>query len=245
MLRIEVLFPELSNLYGELANMKYLKESLSDAEFIETSYTDEPLFLTENVDMVYLGTMTEDAQNLIIDKLMPHRDRIRERIEEGMNFLITGNALEIFGNEIIEEGKTVTEGLGLFDFVSERRARVRYNCLYVGDFDAEGVDTIRIVGYKSLFGFSRGSAFEKYPFARTCLGWGINKDVKEEGIHYKNFIATYTTGPLFILNPPFMKWYMSSLLGDSASEPAFYDDAMKAYECRLEEYMAPGKGWEY
>ena len=61
MLRIEVLFPELSNLYGELANMKYLKESLSDAEFIETSYTDEPLFLTENVDMVYLGTMTEDA----------------------------------------------------------------------------------------------------------------------------------------------------------------------------------------
>lgn len=245
MIRIEVLFPELCNLYGELANVKYLKESLVDAELIETSYKDEPAFLTEKVDMVYMGTMTEEAQKLIIEKLMPFRERIRERIDEGMNFLITGNALEIFGKEIIEEGVKVTDGLSLFDFVSERRARVRYNCLYVGDFNPGDGETIRIVGYKSLFGFSRGEAFEKYPFARNCLGWGVNKDAKVEGLCCKGFIATYTTGPLLVLNPLFTRWYMRNRLGASAAVPAFFEDAMKAYEYRVEEYMTPGKGWEY
>ena len=42
-MKIEVLFPEICNLYGELWNVKFLERSYPDAEIIETSLTDEPL----------------------------------------------------------------------------------------------------------------------------------------------------------------------------------------------------------
>ncbi len=243
-MRIEVLFPEICNLYGELANVRYLRESLPDAEFVETPFTGQPVFLTEDVDLVYMGTMTEQAQVLISEKLMPYRDVIRNRIDDGMNFLITGNALEVFGKRILEDGKHICDGLGIFDFESRRDKRKRYNCIYVGEFDS-GEGIMKVVGYKSLFGFAYGNAFKEHAFLNTTLGYGINKEISEEGIYVNNFIATYITGPLLVLNPPLLEWIMREKLGVEDRKPAFYDDAMKAYEYRVEEYTRPGKGWEY
>jgi CobQ-like glutamine amidotransferase family enzyme len=47
--------------------------------------------------------MTENAQNLVIEALMPYKDILAERIEGGTVFLATGNALEIFGQFIQNE----------------------------------------------------------------------------------------------------------------------------------------------
>ena len=41
-----------------------------------------------------------------------YKNKIIEKIEEGQNFLITGNALEIFGNGIKDVGKFVFEENG-------------------------------------------------------------------------------------------------------------------------------------
>ena len=98
-MKIEVLFPEICNLYGELENIGYLKKSMPDIEVVETAITDEPLFVTEEPDLIYMGTMTESAQLLVIDKLSAYIERIEELIGRGVNFLITGNALEVFGKE--------------------------------------------------------------------------------------------------------------------------------------------------
>ena len=53
-MKIEILFPEFCNLYGDLANMDYLRRCLPQAEFVETSLQEEPLLAREKVDMVYL-----------------------------------------------------------------------------------------------------------------------------------------------------------------------------------------------
>ena len=37
---VEVLFPKLCNLYGDIKNMDYLRLCLPEAEFIETQITD-------------------------------------------------------------------------------------------------------------------------------------------------------------------------------------------------------------
>ena len=43
-MKIEILFPEVCNLFGDMFNMKYLKMCLPDAEFIETALDDVPTF---------------------------------------------------------------------------------------------------------------------------------------------------------------------------------------------------------
>ena len=103
-MRIEVLFPERCNLYGDLSNVEYLKRCLPQAEFVETSLQEEPRFAKEPVDLVYLGPMTERTQELVLERLRPHRERLEELIQQGTPFLFTGNALELLGESIQKEG---------------------------------------------------------------------------------------------------------------------------------------------
>ena len=77
-MKIEVLFPDLSNLYGDMSNIKYLQASAPDIEVVYTDNTATPLFVTERVDMIYLGSMPESKQELAITRLMPYSARLRE-----------------------------------------------------------------------------------------------------------------------------------------------------------------------
>lgn len=254
-MKIEVLFPEVCNLYGDLGNVRYLKSSLEnavrlsdgapiyDVEIIETHLTDKPLFLREKPDLIYMGTMTEIGQKLVIKKLSQYKDQLRKCIEDGVNFLVTGNAVEVFGNAIIEDGEEVIRGLGLVDIETRRSSLDRYNCLYVGDFDAGDEQPLKVVGYKSLFGFIYGNDVENNEL-ETVVGYGSNLDTKKEGIRINNFVATQLIGPLLPLNPLLTKWYMNVVF-EVGFEPACNEAALEAYQARLDEYMTPGKGWKY
>lgn len=67
-MKIEVLFPEFANLFGDCWNWKYLSRCMPEAELIETGYNDEPRFASEKVDMIIMGAMTEHGQELAIKK---------------------------------------------------------------------------------------------------------------------------------------------------------------------------------
>ena len=66
-MKIEVLYPEIANLYGDLENVTYLQKSNPEIEVVETHLTDVPLFVREKPALVYMGTMTERAQLLVIE----------------------------------------------------------------------------------------------------------------------------------------------------------------------------------
>ena len=72
---IEVLFPEICSLFGDLSNMKYLLKCVPEAKRIDTGLKTEPSFLSEPVDMIYMGGMTERSQELVIAALMPAAGR--------------------------------------------------------------------------------------------------------------------------------------------------------------------------
>ena len=118
-LKIEILFPEFCNLYGDISNMKYLKKCLPNANFIETAFDEEPLFIKEDVNLIYLGPMTESMQEKVITKLKPYKEKIKEQIEKNVVFLITGNALEIFGEYIENEDGSQIEALGVFNIYAK------------------------------------------------------------------------------------------------------------------------------
>lgn len=253
-MKIEVLFPEIGNLFGDLFNIKYLEMSLQNAvktsdgspiydiDIIETHLNDKPYFVNNTPDMIYMGTMSERGQKLAVSALSQYKERLVQLIDEGTNILLTGNAFEVFGGKFIEDDKEIGTGLGILDIEVRRSSLNRLNCLYTGDFNT-GSEILKIVGFKSIFGYVYGNDLEKNAFD-TIVGYGSNRETSKEGIRVNNLIATHVIGPLMVLNPPFAKWYMHDLLGADC-DPAYSEAAMNAYNSRVEEYLTPGKGWEY
>ena len=134
MKNIELLYPEYCNIYGESYSIEYLSRCSSDINVIRTNNRETPAFVDRDVDMIYLGCSPERKQEHIISLLMPYKDRIRELIDKGTLFLITGNAIEIFG-ESITDGDRVIPALGIFDFTATRYMnRERHNSQYIGTF---------------------------------------------------------------------------------------------------------------
>ncbi|MCI8362075.1 MAG: hypothetical protein HFJ41_02880 [Clostridia bacterium] len=225
---IEILFPEFCNLYGDISNMKYLQKCIPESNFIETSFNEEPTFVKNDVDLIYMGPMTEKMQEKVTEKLKPYKQRIEELIEKNVVFLITGNALEIFGKYIENEDGTKIEALGIFDIYSKRNMMKRHNSNFIGKYE-----DIEIVGFKSQFTQSYGNNEQNY-FAKVEKGIGLNPESSFEGLQKNNFIATYLIGPILILNPEFTQKVLKKM---EIQKPkiAFEEDVKKAYEQRLKE----------
>ena len=237
MIRIEVLYSDIARLYGDLQNIEYLRKSCADIEVIEDTLWEEPYFVGNTPDLIYLGSTTEKGQEHIIKNLLPYRERLCEMIDSGVHFLITGNALEIFGREIIDADGTSLKGLDLLPIISKRDMHKRYNALYLGTFDDE-TEQMRIVGFKNQFGHSYWQTDRIHGWFTTDRGDGLNPEICMEGIRINNFTATYLIGPLLILNPPLAKWLLKQL-GAESPKLAFENDAMAAYEARIREYSDP------
>ena len=245
-MKIEILYPEIANLFGDLANINYIAASIPSCEIIKTGLKDEPAFLShDDVDLVFMGTMTENSQLVALAHMEKYTDAIREKIESGQHFFFTGNALELFckeivdlddmpydkaGNERVDWDKKTTKCLGLFDVIIKRRIMHRTNTLYLGKYK----DT-DIVGFKSVFTYGEPQT-EIPPLFETVRGPGLDYKATGEGIHYKNFMATYLTGPLLILNPDFMVALLTEF-GETEINPPYKEAAMEAFNQRLQEFQ--------
>lgn len=238
MIRIEYLFPEITNLYGDLYNIKYLekclKENTDDYEIINTSLTNKPKFVDEDINMIYMGSMSEKSQEIVIERLKPYKEKLKELIDTGVVFLVTGNAIEVFGKYIENEDGSKIEGLDLIDIFAKRDMMHRFNTLFLGTFLDQNNNEIKVMGHKATFSFSYGNIEDKFLF-KSINGCGINKDSNLEGIRINNFYGTYLIGPLLIVNPDFTK-YILKLLGIENSKICFEEEAIKCYNQRLEEF---------
>lgn len=228
MVKIEVLYPEICNLYGELANVKYLKRAIKKCEVIETNLNEKPKFVSEDIDILYMAPMTEANQEVVIEQLKPYKNDLQQFIEKGKLAFFTNNAVEILGNYIENEDGSRVEALKILDIYAKRDMLNRANTLFLGEFEGT-----KIVGFKDQFTMVYGNNEENYLF-KVTKGWGLNKESKLEGIRVNNLFASYVLGPILPLNPDFAK-YILELLGQEAELP-FEEEAKTAYEIRLKEF---------
>ena len=105
----------------------------------------------------------------------------------------------------------------------------RYAGMILGKFQ-----DIEILGFKNQFSHSFGNNEDMY-FVKAEKGIGLNKESKLEGTHYKNFFGTYILGPLFILNPLFVK-YILELSNVENYHFDFEEEIMQVYKRRLEDF---------
>ena len=227
-MKIEVLFPEFANLFGDCWNWRYLARCMPQAELIETGYGDEPSFVSEKVDMIIMGAMTEHGQELAIKKLMPYRDRLRQLMGSGVVFLMTANAGEVFCEYIENEDGSRIAGLGLVPLHAKRDMMHRFNSTQLCAFE-----DMELVGFKAefsqLYGDNAG-----FGFAGVKYGIGINKESRLEGVRINNFFSTSMVGPFAVMNPLFVK-YLMRLLGVEDPVLAHEEVIMAAYNKRLED----------
>ncbi len=217
---IEYLYSDVTSLYGDNFNIKYLSDCVKDCEVIYTSFNEIPYFVDHEVDLIYMGSMMERYQKNVIDQLMPYKEKIKELIEEGTFFLMTGNALEIFGSKIDD-----IEGLNIFDSRAKRDYSHHHNSCFLGKFEY-----LQIVGFKSCFSYT---TYDKYHFIQVEKGFGF-VDSRNEGIKYNNFYGTYLIGPLLILNPNFTEYLLKQM---NVEYDLLYQQAVKdAYGIRLKEF---------
>jgi CobQ-like glutamine amidotransferase family enzyme len=242
-LSIEMLFPEIANLHGDNANIDYLALCRPDARVIRTSLTDIPAFVSQRVDLVYLGPLTEKGQLKAIARLAPHRERIEELIEAGTTFLFTHNALEVLGTRIRNEEMGYDEpGVGVFELESRVHMFGRYSGKVMGSLP--GLAEHPVVGYKSQF--SMVSAPGSLPgFLLAERGIGRDRDTAVEGVRRNNFIGTSLIGPLLVINPHFTRSLLSQLDPDTEPVLAHESLAVAAYDARLADFRDKRRWRDY
>lgn len=195
------------NLYGENGNIKALKkalESLGCNVVVKLLSLDDTLHF-EDYDFVYMGTGTEANQRIVLEHLKPYQEQIKEAWNNGTYFLMTGNALELFGKQIIYSENDQVEGINLFPFVTKiENFRIVdeafMKCKFLKD---------PVLGFQNHSGIQDNISS---PLFEVIKGTGYKPNCQIEGIHVKNFFGTYLIGPILIRNPKLLKYFCGKLL---------------------------------
>lgn len=187
---IGYLYYDLMNLYGDIGNVKaleyHLKEQNIKTEIKKLSIDDEIDF--NELDLIYIGASTEQNRLIALKHLKKYQQEIKDAIENNKFFLITGNALSLFGKSIDDE-----KALDIFDFKTTTTKR----------------------NVKEIITKSKIIKDDIYTFVNNKDDIIYNTHnflFKDEGIYYNNFYGTSFIGPLLIRNPKFLKEFIKKLI---------------------------------
>ena len=205
-IKIAHLYYDLMNLYGENGNIRFLKKKLEEQNFLVDVH-----FLTlddeinyDDYDIFYIGTGSEDNQNLVINDMSKKKEQILDAIHNNKFFIITGNSLEIFGRGIKKRDGSYIKCLGAFNFeAKEEDFRIVGEQLYETDLINE-----KIVGFQNRA--CSLNEVNNYLF-KVISGTGFNPKSKLEGNLENNFYGTYLLGPLLVRNPYFTDYLVKKI----------------------------------
>ena len=97
-MKIEILFSDICNQYGDNGNIVYLQKLIDIAkqtdeegehEIYFTELNGDLRFITQQIDFVYIGSLAETKIEVVLEKLYNHRLEILRKIENGQMILAT------------------------------------------------------------------------------------------------------------------------------------------------------------
>lgn len=187
------LYYDLMNLYGEIGNIKVLTYHLKNQGIkvnIKNLSIDDDINFDE-LDLIYIGSGTNNNQLLVLNDILKYKEDIHKYYNDNKFFLITGNAIELFGEQIIDIDNNIHEGLKLFDYYTKENKKRIVNEVYIPSlFTKEN-----ILGFNNHF----GSIYKD------------NIKLDNKFIFNNNFYGTYTLG-LLPRNPSFTKYFIKQLI---------------------------------
>ena len=186
-INIGYLYYDLLNLYGDSGNIKtllyHLKEQGVDVNIKYMTLNEEKDF--SDLDMIYIGSGTENNILLALEDLKKDKDKIKEFLKEDKILLSTGNSLDLFGNYII--GTQKIKALGIQDYVVMGQNRI------VKDVDSkDSFNNLEIIGFENHNGHNLSNT----------------SDIINNG----SFYATYIIGPILVRNTKLCSYFVHKLI---------------------------------
>ena len=206
-IRIAHLYYDLMNLYGESGNVRVLIKHLENQNLKVVTHfltvDDEIDF--EKYDIFYIGCGNTENFFITLQDLNKYQNQIKKAIDHHKFFLITGNALNLFGKYYIHLNGKEEQCLDILDYDSEEI-----------DFRIVGEQVFSFAGVKEdLIGFQNRDTVlrnvnEPHLF-EVKNGTGYLPKSNYEGVHENNFYGTYLLGPVLARNPHFTEFLVKEI----------------------------------
>lgn len=207
-IKILHMYPDLLNLYGDKGNIECLRKRLVwrgiDVEVV--SYTSEDSgFDLSDVDIVFIGGGSDREQKIVCNKLLKHKNAIKSYVEDNGALVAVCGGYQLLGKYYKLADETI-EGLNILDiYTKQGKNRLIGNIVLEADF----IDQ-KIVGFENHGG--RTHIGNHKPLGKVLYGFGNEESSGEEGVVYKNVVATYLHGPLFPKNPKLCDYILTNAI---------------------------------
>ncbi len=181
------LYSELMSTYGDRGNIICLQKRC-EWRGIKTKITPE----IQDADLIFGGGAQDRQQEIVMRDLMSKKIILKKLLDKNIPGLFVCGAPQLLGRPC----------LGLFDMETvfpKDKPRLIGNLI-----------TDKFVGFENHGGRTYLNNIK--PFAKVIRGFGNNGEDKTEGAVYKNWIATYSHGPLLPKNPGITDWLIKTAL---------------------------------
>lgn len=240
MINILHLYYDLLNLYGENANTRCIERCLKLNKIkVNVDYKsigDKIDF--KKYDLIYIGSGSEEDLLLALNDIKFRYDDFKEYIDSDKFLILTGNAMDLFGEYI--EADTKIDALGLF----------KYHTKFINESTFENASTDRIVGEvraktklikEEIVGFQNRCDLNinvKNPLFKIESKFSNDLESENEGFNHKNVYATHIIGPLLVRNPYLTDYILDSLCKSKKLDYKVSDElGVKAYNKYLENFQ--------
>lgn len=211
------LYDDLLDLYGDSGNLTAVTVRLQQMGFdVKLSRLSLGDHLDFNLyQMVYIGP--GKAKNLAkaSEHFRAYEQQVKAAVEQGIVFLVTGNARLLFGKSFTSEGDALCEGIGLFDYTGRETGNV-----FISDVVAAPVFAPNTPGYGFINRTAHIDGNGLNPLFEVRQGAGDNEaPAQSEGNLLHHFFGTWQLGPVLVKNPHLLCEVLRWLTGDAYQQP--------------------------
>jgi len=233
MFKIVHLYPDKMNLYGDMGNILALKKILTDC-LIPFEYI--PLELGDSwdgkADILFMGGGQDSDQESIYGDFLSKKDLLLNYLDNNGTMLAICGAYQLLGQSFVTANQTKLKGLGFLPIntiANQGGVKTRCignvaikanpiistylnkNCLELG-FE-QVYKEIFLVGFENHGGQTKIIAGSKVDYLGEVLyGHGNAYQSGNEGVMFKNVIATYLHGSCLPKNPELTKYLILKAL---------------------------------
>mgnify|MGYP001625151966 CR=1 FL=1 len=227
-IKIAHLYYDLMNLYGEHGNVLALQKHL-EAHKIKPiihylSIEDKIDF--EKYDIFYIGSGSNPSLELVRENILKYKNDIKTALKNKKFFIVTGNAINLFGKSYNDLKENSLETLNIFDHET-----------FETDFRIVGEQVYKFPKIEEeIIGFQNRNTVLKFVKEKHLFevinGTGYVPKSIVEGIKKNNFYGTYLLGPILIRNPFFTEYLVEQIIKQKNIAYEFYKDELetKAYD---------------
>lgn len=231
-LTIGYLYPDLLNLYGDCGNIQCLKKRLEwrgiEVEILPFPSEDRIDFT--RVDIIMLGGGSDREQEIAAGKLRRIRLELGCYIDNGGVLLAICGGYQLLGDYYKTSRKTI-KGLELLHFYTEYQPkRLVRNVVVQSPFFLSP-----IVGFANHGGQTHIGNYTS--LGKVVSGFGNTEHSGQEGLLYKNVLATYLHGPLLPKNPEVCDFLITQALQHKYGEKIMLRPLHDGAERRANRYL--------